>query len=96
MKIAIALLFVSSLSMACPKGSEEFNGNCAEMPSPSESALTPMIRPSDEKPSRHPESAWERGEVKADMPASCAATRKCSDDIAINAQAQGKKAARIQ
>lgn len=70
MKTAIVsiLLFVASFAVAsCPKGSEEYGGRCAEMPSPSESTLAPMVSTNNEKPPRHPEPAWQRGEVKADM-----------------------------
>lgn len=64
----ITVLFMSSFAVAtCPSGKIEYEGICADLPSPSEQALAPMVPTSDEKPSRHPEPAWERGEVHADI-----------------------------
>lgn len=96
MKLIMPLLLISSFAVACPKGTVEFNGNCASMPSPEESTLAPMIPTSNEKPSRHPESAWERGEVHAETPPSCASTNDCSDQKAIDAAKAGKKAAGLR
>jgi hypothetical protein len=65
-KLAVAVLFVASLAVACPSGSYEWNGNCVVDLQP-EKDTTPSVKPSDERPSRHPEPAWQRGEVHADI-----------------------------
>ena len=69
MRTLILCSFLSSVAFAkCPRGTEEFGGNCASMPSPEENTLAPAIGiVNDEKPSRHPEPAYLRGEVHADI-----------------------------
>ena len=72
MKTLIVVLFASSIAFAvCPHGSiDDGNGVCAAMPLPSadESTLAPAVGVvSDDKPSRHPEPAYQRGDVIADI-----------------------------
>lgn len=64
----VMLLGAVAVSWACPKDSVEYEGTCAAMPAPAEvpQGDNPACV-SDEKPSRHPEPAWERGEVHALM-----------------------------
>lgn len=95
--LAVAVLFVSGVAVAsCPKGTIEFSGGCAEMPSPSESTLAPMVATSNEKPSRHPEAAWQRGEVNAVNPPSLAAQDAKMDQDNAAAVAEGRAKAGIK
>lgn len=63
MWILILLLFVSPV-MACPAGSEAYNGGCADMQAP---ATDPPVKPSDELPPSH---GGKREAVTIDMPKS--------------------------
>lgn len=64
----LILIVLAIPSVACDKGCTEYEGTCA-CDAPAEKASTvPEIAPSKEQPSHHPEAAWERGEVHAEMP----------------------------
>jgi hypothetical protein len=99
-KLFLTVIFIAAvvgILLACPNGSIEWEGSCAALPPPQESNLAPAIGVvSDEKPSKNSEPAWQRGEVSVDMPPSCAATGKCSDQVAIDAANEGKKAAGLK
>ena len=88
--IIVSLLMTAPLYAECPKGTTEYEGVCAA-DLPSEKA--PAVQPSDEKPSKHPEPAWERGEVHADMPVSLIDQDRKMDEIQNQAIEDGKKAA---
>jgi hypothetical protein len=91
--LLIVLLFAVPVLAVCSKDSIEIEGVCAVMPSPEESTLAPIVSTSDEKPSRHPEPAYLRGDVKADMPPSCSAKDAKSDQDKAQADKDGKKSA---
>lgn len=60
--IAVLLCCVSgSQAVVCPTGYSEWKNGCAADLKPES---TPSVKPSDELPSRHPQPAWQRGEVK--------------------------------
>jgi len=81
----------NSQTPPCPDGWIEFEGHCAAMPQPEHDTVK-EFEPSKEKPSRHPEPAYERGEVHAD-----AGIPTMQRDIEEDqAAAQGKKAAGLQ
>ncbi len=64
--MAVALV-VSSMQYAqafCPNGFVDWKGGCAAMPVPESQKVDSSKWASDEKPSRHPEPAWQRGEVQ--------------------------------
>jgi hypothetical protein len=92
--ILALIVFVGMLLLACPKGTVNYEGVCADLPSPDESTLAPAVGVvSDEKPSRHPEPAYQRGEVTADMPESQVAEDTKMDQEKAQADIEGKKAA---
>lgn len=91
MKFLIAITVVVALqgmAVACKTGEIEVGGNCAAMPSPEDQALAPLIPTSTEQPSRHPESAWERGEVHAEMPLPETADSEKDKMVAYEAKAE--------
>jgi hypothetical protein len=98
----LVVLLLAAPAVACNKGCAPYQGDldlCVCDQAPERSDNTPTADPlvvSDEKPSRHPESAYLRGEVIAATPPSCAATNDCSDQKEIDAAAQGKKAAGVK
>lgn len=60
--IAVLLCCVSwSQAVVCPTGYSEWKNGCAADLKPESAA---SVKPSDELPSRHPQPAWQRGEVK--------------------------------
>jgi hypothetical protein len=67
-KIAVLIVLSSSLSFACDKGCEEHEGVCACEAPTEQATQADSAVPSDEKPPRNPIPAYERGDVKADMP----------------------------
>lgn len=70
--IMLSLMLASVGAVACDKGCSEYEGVCACDIKPAEvaAAVDTSVWVSDEKPSRHPEPAWQRGEVKViDVPA---------------------------
>lgn len=95
MKNIILLTLTWTVLAECPKGYQQYKDACEDMRSPDTGPSVPTPT-SDEKPSRHPEPAWQRGEVNAETPPSCAYTNNCSDQKAIDAAKQGKKAAGIK
>lgn len=90
----ILTLLLSSPAVACDNGCEPYENVCACRGSTNEGV--PVIYTTDEKPPRHPEPAWERMEVKAALPPSCAVTNNCSDQQAIDAAAEGKRKAGLK
>lgn len=62
-KTVVVLMCCVSWSWAvvCPTGYSEWKNGCAADLKPESAA---SIKPSDELPSRHPQPAWQRGEVK--------------------------------
>lgn len=94
MGIVIVIMGLAGSAVACPKGTVEYEGVCADLPSPEESTLAPAVGVvSDEKPPQHPEPAYQRGEVTADMPESQVAEDTKMDQEKAAADAEGKKAA---
>lgn len=97
---AIAFAFawaVLPILLACDKGCEEHDGVCAcDIPAEKAQSVTDASVVSDEKPARHPEPAWQRGEVKADMPASTAFKDALADEAKARAEAEGKAKAGIK
>lgn len=69
-KIVVVVLCCASWSWACPKNSVEWKGGCAMMPAALGQEIDNSRWASDEKPAHHPQPAWERGEVTAQMPPS--------------------------
>ena len=49
----------------CGKDCESHSGVCACFGTPEQAKSADEVQPSDERPSRHPEPAWQRGEVVA-------------------------------
>lgn len=94
-KSLIVVLFLSVPAVACPIGTLVYEGVCAADPRPAVVAVD-YVKPSDEKPPHHPESAWQRGDVKADMSQSKMADDEKQDQEKIEAEKQGKKAAGIK
>jgi hypothetical protein len=96
---ALVLILILSLNVfSCPAGTIQGPGYCAAEPSPTQEThaeLSPYIV-SDEKPSRHPEPAYQRGEVNAVTPPSLAAQDAKEDQERAEAEAQGKKTAGIK
>src|ERR1700758_3214130 len=84
----------NSQTTACPDGWVEWEGHCAAIPQP-EAQSVKEFQPSNEKPPRHPEPPWQRGDVIADMPQSLASQDAKLDQERAEADAQGKKAAGV-
>lgn len=79
MKTLALILTLSSLAWACPKNSVEYNGNCFVDIKPE--GTKDSVQASDEKPSHHPEPAWQRGEaVVVDAPSTLAQDEKEDED----------------
>jgi len=93
--VACALLFfVAVLLLACPTGCSQYEGNCACDEKTITATVT--VQPgvvSDEKPPRHPQPAYERGDVTVDTPPSLAGQDEKQDREKANANFEGKKAA---
>jgi len=98
MKTRTMIIFslLATTGWACKSGCIAYEGNCACEAQVERVVNESTYQPSDEKPPRHPEPAWQRGEVIAATPSSCAFTNACSDQQAIDATAQGKKSAGIK
>ncbi len=94
----LSLLWLSSAAFACGLGCTEYEGTCACDAKPAESPaqVDQSAWVSDEKPSRHPEPAYQRGEVNALMLPSLAAQDMKQDQEARQADAQGKIAAGLK
>jgi hypothetical protein len=68
MKIAIALLFVSALAVACPSGYVSYQGLCSADPKPSEGGMfVPEVKPSDEKVPADKMPSYQREGIHADI-----------------------------
>jgi hypothetical protein len=94
MKIAILIVLLSASAMACPKGSTEYEGNCA-IDLPVAESEKP-VAPSDEKPPTDKMPSYEREGVHALMPPSLVAQDEKEDQQRAQATDEGKKAAGIQ
>lgn len=92
----LAILLLSSVAVACPSGTILYQGMCADVPAPKDTVPVPEVKPSDEKPSHHPEAAWERGEVNAATPPSLVTEDAKLDQQKAQAEEQGKKAAGLK
>jgi len=84
----------NSQSSPCPANTVQWEGTCAATPQAVQAAV-PEIQPSSEKPSRHPEAAWERKEVIAAMPESQIANDTEQDNEKKCASIKGKVMAHI-
>lgn len=95
--IIVALVVLIGLwLLACPSGSTDWEGGCAALPSAEESTVAPAAGiVSDEKPSHHPEPAYQRGDVIAVTPPSLAKQDAKDDLKKIKATIQGKKEAHV-
>ncbi len=89
----LLVLLIASPAIACPKGYTEWEGTCSADLQPE--AAEPAV-PSDEKPSRHPEPAWQRGDVGVLMPQSLQMQDEKEDRERNDAEIVGKKAAGIK
>lgn len=92
--ILVASMSVASMAFACNKGCQEHQGVCVCDAAPVEEA--PRVTAgvvSDEKPPRHPQPAYERGDVIADMPPNLIAQDAKVDREIKAAVFEGKKAA---
>lgn len=94
--LLIVALLAGPVLAACTKNCEDHYGVCACDQPPTEFTVTPNYKPSDEKPSKHPQPAWERGEVKADMPSSLQAQDAKQDQDQVDAIHSGKHAAGLE
>lgn len=90
----LIMLLLAAPVIACNKGCTEYEGNCACDQAPEKAVQT--FVPSEDKPSHHPQAAWERGEVKADTPPSLAASDAKLDQERAKADAEGKKDAGLK
>lgn len=77
--------------LACPKGTSEYEGNCAA-DIPAEQAVQTFV-PSNEKPRRSQQPEWQTGAVTAAMPPSEASKDAKLDAERTSADNEGKKAA---
>jgi len=70
MKIAIVvaalLALIAPASLACQPNEIAYEGLCAADPRPAVAEVE-SVKPSDEKPRRGRQSAWETGEVNAEV-----------------------------
>lgn len=100
MKLTLAISIVvlcTIVAMSCPKGTIDYQGICADMPSADTETLAPAVGVvSDEKPPRHPEPAYERGEVTVDNLQSKIYEDSKMDQEKAQADADGKKAAGLK
>lgn len=93
--LVIALLMASPVFPSCPNGFTAYGKDvCVQELKPE--AAPDVYRVSDEEPPRHPEPAYQRGEVTVDMPTSTAAQDVKMDKERDKADAEGKKAAGIR
>jgi hypothetical protein len=81
---------------ACGPNQISYEGVCADNPQPEKPTSQDYYKPSDELPPKHPEPAWQRGDVIADTPASKASDDAKQDQEKAEADAQGKAAAGIK
>lgn len=94
LKALIVVVAVNGVAVACGTGCEPHGEVCACDAKPSD--LGPMHATnwaSDEAPPRHPEPAWQRGEVRAETPASLVMDDEKQDREKSTADAAGKFAA---
>lgn len=96
--LGLAMMFVivftlNAGAIACSSGCFEYSGNCACDAKPEAQAIDQSRWMSTEKPSRHPQTAYQRGEVKADMPPSLMVSDMKTDMEKTEAEFQGKVAA---
>jgi hypothetical protein len=97
MKIFWMSMLLSSVVIACPAGTIPYQGLCADEPVPKDTVVVAEAKPSDEKPSRHPEPAYQRGEFKvSDGIKERESAKKQDDDIDNATTSQGKKAASLR
>jgi len=95
--MALALIAFAIPALTCPAGCYLYNGNCACDVQP-EKGIEPVqvYKPSDEKPSHHPEPAYQRGDVVAAFPESLIARDLADQRAKDKAAAQGKKKAGLK
>ncbi len=93
MKIAIALLFSSSVSVGCPQGYFEYKGDCQADIKP---ISAPAVRPSDEKPPSDKMPSYQREGVSIVDEKNMAYEDAKADEEKRDADAQGKKSAGIK
>lgn len=91
--IALLVVPVVTVCSACPKNASEWNGGCVYDLEPN---TAPPVVPSDEKPSGHPQPAYQRGEVTIVDAPNCAKEDERMDQEKIEATKQGRKAAGIR
>jgi len=98
MKTIVLLLLASNVfAVVCPTNYTEWEGVCAQLDAPRDKSTEPEINyASDEKPSRHPEPEWQRGEVKIAVIRNLAAEDIHMDQEKAQADAEGKAAAGIK
>lgn len=96
MKLIAILLIASNALAVCPKGFEEHEGVCASLQGQVQEGSMDASVASDEKPSKHPEPAWQRGEVNIVNVPNCAAEDIKADQERAQADKEGKLAAGIR
>jgi hypothetical protein len=90
MKTFIAVAVVVALqgvAVACEKGCDPYEGVCACSGQTNDGDPVTILT-SNELPSKHPESAWERGDVHADMPLPETAESEKDKMVAYEAKAE--------
>lgn len=97
MKTMILLLLASSVwAVQCEKGCSEWEGVCACDAPKASSSEPEQNYASDEKPSKHPEPAYQRGEVNiVNVPNTAEEDIKIDQEKA-KADAEGRKAAGLK
>ena len=94
MLLVVALL--ASNAVACEKDCYEYQGNCACEQKPIQLSKAEEVQPSDEKPSRHPQPAYQRGDLNVSSGVDERKSAYEHDKAIDDATAQGKLAAGIQ
>ena len=91
MKTLLVIMVFASNAFACEAGCTSYQGTCACDQVPEKAVQTTF--PSDEKPPRHPEPAYQRGDITVDMPTSTDSEDAKLDQEKAQAATEGKKAA---
>lgn len=82
--------------LACDSGCEIHEGVCACNQRPEQLTQAQEVQPSDEKPSRHPQPAYQRGGVVASSGQEEQASAYKRDKEIDDANAEGKQSAGIK
>lgn len=91
--LVVLLASITTASLACPKGASEWNGGCVYDLQPQ---LAEPVKPSDEVPPSNKMPSYQRADVNLVDAPNCAKEDERMDQEKKDADAEGKRRAKLK